>query len=291
MMKEIDRVFTKYPFFGSRQIAAYPRREKTVVGSHRVRRLMAKMDLEAICKRPSTSQSYPQHPVYPCLLRKMLIARPNQVWCANITFVPVKNGFLYLVAIMDWATRKVLNWRLSAMIRAALSVLSGDVKVCFPFLLLFLIKAGRGLLARWLLYLGFVTQDWERLFTLMLIYPVYLPFEIILQTLLQAVMSQMTRDTLIKGRISWAWIAGVLTRHLFTLLFIGVISYFVRRASDCKQEDFFGFLVALLVFVVAVVWDLASNFGIAAIVVERAGISGLCQSIQTADRKPPASDG
>ncbi|WP_106404309.1 IS3 family transposase [Thalassovita autumnalis] len=118
MMKEIDRVFTKYPFFGSRQIAAYLRREGTVVGRHRVRRLMAKMGLEAIYKRPRTSQRHPQHPVYPYLLRKMQIDRPNQVWCADITFVPVKNGFLYLVAIMDWATRKVLSWRLSNTMHA-----------------------------------------------------------------------------------------------------------------------------------------------------------------------------
>ena len=118
LMKEIDRVFTKYPFFGSRQIAAYLRRDGTVVGRHRVRRLMAKMGLEAIYKRPRTSQPHPQHPVYPYLLRKMQIDRPNQVWCADITFVPVRNGFLYLVAIMDWATRKVLSWRLSNTMHA-----------------------------------------------------------------------------------------------------------------------------------------------------------------------------
>jgi len=118
MMKEIDRVFTKYPFFGSRQIAAYLRREGTVVGRHRVRRLMAKMGLEAIYKRPRTSKPHPQHPVYPYLLRQMQIDRPNQAWCADITFVPVKNGFLYLVAIMDWATRKVLSWQLSNTMHA-----------------------------------------------------------------------------------------------------------------------------------------------------------------------------
>ena len=118
MMKEIDRVFTRYPFFGSRQIAAYLRREGIFVGRHRVRRLMAKMGLEAIYKRPRTSQPHPQHPVYPYLLRKMQIDRPNQVWCADITFVPVRNGFLYLVAIMDWASRKVLSWRLSNTMHA-----------------------------------------------------------------------------------------------------------------------------------------------------------------------------
>ena len=100
LMKEIDRVFTKYPFFGSRQSAAYLRREGTVVGRHRVRRLMVKTGLETIYKRPRTSQPHPQHPIYPYLLRKMQINRPNQVWCADITFVPVMNGFLYLVAIL-----------------------------------------------------------------------------------------------------------------------------------------------------------------------------------------------
>ncbi|ATG44210.1 putative transposase [Phaeobacter piscinae] len=123
MMKEVDRVFTRDPFFGSRQIAAYLRREGAVVGRHRVgrhrvRRLMAKMGLEALYKRPRTSQPHPQHPVYPYLLRKMQIDRPNQVWCADITFVPLRNGFLYLVAIMDWASRKVLSWRLSNMMHA-----------------------------------------------------------------------------------------------------------------------------------------------------------------------------
>jgi len=118
MMKEIDRVFTRYPFFGSRQIAAYLRREGIAVGRHRVRRLMAKMGLEAVYKRPRTSQPHPRHPVYPYLLRSMQIERPNQVWCADITFVPVRNGFLYLVAIMDWASRKVLSWRLSNTMHA-----------------------------------------------------------------------------------------------------------------------------------------------------------------------------
>ena len=117
-MKAIDRVFTKFPFFGSRQIVAYLRREGTVVERHRVRRLMSKMGLEAIYKRPRTSQPHPQHPVNPYLLRGMAIDRPNQVWCADITFVPVKRGFLYLVAIMDWATRKVLSWRLSNTMHA-----------------------------------------------------------------------------------------------------------------------------------------------------------------------------
>ena len=83
---------------------------------------MAKMGQEAIYKRPRTSQPHPQHPAFPYLLRKMVIGRPNQVWCADITFVPVKNGFLYLIAIVDWATRKVLSWRLNKMIHADVCV-------------------------------------------------------------------------------------------------------------------------------------------------------------------------
>ena len=118
LIPELPRQSTKFRIGSSRQIAAYLRREGTVIGRHRVRRLMAKMGLEATYKRPRTSRPHPQHPVYPYLLRKMQIDRPNQVWCADITFVPVRNGFLYLVAIMDWATRKVLSWRLSNTMHA-----------------------------------------------------------------------------------------------------------------------------------------------------------------------------
>mgnify|MGYP003114277992 FL=1 len=85
LMKAIDRVFTKYSFFGSRQIAAYLRRDGIVAERHRGRRLMTKMGLEAIYKRPRTSQPHPHHPVYPYLPRKMVIDRPNQVWCTDIT--------------------------------------------------------------------------------------------------------------------------------------------------------------------------------------------------------------
>ena len=118
LMKKIDKVFTAYPFFGSRQIMAFLRRDNVIVGRHRVQRLMAKMGLEAIYRRPNTSLPHPQHPVYPYLPRNMAITQPNQVWCSDITFIPVRGGFLYLVAIMDWATRKVLSWRLSNTMHA-----------------------------------------------------------------------------------------------------------------------------------------------------------------------------
>ena len=113
LMRQIDRVFTKYPFFGSRQIAAYLPRRGYHAGRHRVRRLMKIMGLEAIYKRPNTSKKHPENRIYPYLLRNMQITRANQVWCADISYIPVNRGFLYLVAIMDWATRKVLSWRLS----------------------------------------------------------------------------------------------------------------------------------------------------------------------------------
>jgi putative transposase len=115
LMNEIDRVFTKYPFFGSRQIAAYLPRSGFHAGHHRVRRLMGLMGLQAIYKGPNTSKKHPQHRIYPYLLLKLSITRPNHVWCSDITYIPVRRGFLYLVAIMDWAIRKVLAWRLDRL--------------------------------------------------------------------------------------------------------------------------------------------------------------------------------
>jgi len=113
LMRRIDELFLKYPFYGSRQMARHLRREGIEVGRHRVRRLMRLMGLEAIYQAPRTSQPHPAHRIYPYLLTGMVIDRPNQVWCADITYIPVSRGFLYLVAIMDWATRHVLAWRLS----------------------------------------------------------------------------------------------------------------------------------------------------------------------------------
>ncbi|AEI95580.1 putative integrase [Roseobacter litoralis Och 149] len=122
LMNGIDRVFTNYPFFGSRQIAAYFRRNGFHPGRHRVRRLMGIMGLQAIYRGPNTSKKHPQHGIYPYLLRKLPITRPNQVWCSDITHISVQREFLYLVAIMDWATRKVLAWRLSSTLDASFYV-------------------------------------------------------------------------------------------------------------------------------------------------------------------------
>jgi putative transposase len=107
---------------GSRQIAAYLPQSGFSAGRHRVRRLMSIIGLQAIYKGPNTSKKHPQHRIYPYLLRKLAITRPNQVWCSDITYIPVKNGFLYLVVIMDWATRKVLTWRLSNTLDASFCV-------------------------------------------------------------------------------------------------------------------------------------------------------------------------
>ena len=113
LMRRIDELFLKYPFYGSRQMVRQLRREGVHVGRHRVRRLMRLMGLQAIYQAPRTSDPHPEHRIYPYLLRNMVINRPNQVWCADITYIPVQRGFLYLVAIMDWASRHVLAWRLS----------------------------------------------------------------------------------------------------------------------------------------------------------------------------------
>ena len=122
LMHEIDRIFKKYPFFGSCQIAAYLLQSGFSAGRHRVRRLMGIMGLQAIYKAPNTSKKHPQHKIWPYFLRKLSITQPNHVWCSDITYIPVKNGFLYLVAIMDWATRKVLTWRLSNTLDASFCV-------------------------------------------------------------------------------------------------------------------------------------------------------------------------
>ena len=113
LMRRIDELFLRYPFYGSRQMARQLRREGVWVGRHRVRRLMRLMGLEAIYQAPKTSAPHPAHRVYPYLLRSLTVDGPDHVWCADITYIPVRRGFLYLVAIMDWATRHVLAWRLS----------------------------------------------------------------------------------------------------------------------------------------------------------------------------------
>ena len=118
LMRRIDEQFLATPWYGARQMVRHLRRQGHAVGRKRVRRLMAKMGLAAVYQRPRTTVPHPEHRIWPYLLRDLAIDRPNQVWCADITSIPMRRGFLYLVAVMDWASRKVLAWRLSNTLEA-----------------------------------------------------------------------------------------------------------------------------------------------------------------------------
>ena len=113
LMRAIDELFTAFPFLGSRRMAIMLREEGWSVNRKRVQRLMRKMGIEALGPKPRTTKPAPGHKIFPYLLRNMTIDRSNQVWAADITYIPIGRGFLYLVAIMDWASRAVLAWRLS----------------------------------------------------------------------------------------------------------------------------------------------------------------------------------
>ena len=113
LMRLIDEQFLETPYYGARQMTRYLLRLGHEVGRKRIGRLMGRMGLAAIYQKPRTSVPHPQHPIYPYLLKELVIDQPNQVWCSDITYIPMRKGFLYLTAIMDWVTRKVLAWRLS----------------------------------------------------------------------------------------------------------------------------------------------------------------------------------
>jgi putative transposase len=112
-MHRIDEIFTVSPFYGSRKILEGLRREGVSIGRERVQSLMREMGLIAIYPKPNLSRRHLEHQVYPYLLGNISIERPNQVWSADITYIRLRSGFLYLVAIMDWFSRYVLSWRLS----------------------------------------------------------------------------------------------------------------------------------------------------------------------------------
>ena len=118
LMRLIDQQYLETPWYGARQMARHLRRQGYCVSRKRSGRLMRLMGLAAIYQKPNTSKPQPQHKVYPYLLRNLNIDRPNQVWCADITYIPMRRGFFYLVAIMDWHSRKVLSWRLSSTMDA-----------------------------------------------------------------------------------------------------------------------------------------------------------------------------
>ena len=118
LMQVMDRQYLETPFFGSRRMRAWLEREGMVVGRKRVQRLMRILGLGAIYRGPGTSRPAPEHRVYPYLLRNVQITQPNQVWAADITYLLMARGFLYLVAIMDWRSRYVVSWRLSNTLEA-----------------------------------------------------------------------------------------------------------------------------------------------------------------------------
>jgi len=114
LMKLIDRQYLATPFYGARKIAVVLKKQSGLtVNRKRVRRLMQFMGIRAVYRRPRTSKPAPEHEIYPYLLRDLKIKRPNQVWAADITYIPMSRGFLYLVAIIDWYSRYVISWRLS----------------------------------------------------------------------------------------------------------------------------------------------------------------------------------
>jgi putative transposase len=113
LMRRIDELHLEYPFAGARMLRDLLRGEGYDVGRKHVGTLMGKMGIEALYRRPNTSRAHPAHPVYRYLLRGLSIERSNQVWTLDITYIPMARGFVYLVAVMDWHSRKVLAWRLS----------------------------------------------------------------------------------------------------------------------------------------------------------------------------------
>jgi putative transposase len=122
LMRRIDELHLELPFYGSRRMMFELNKEGRGVNRKRVRRLMRVMGIEALVPRPGTSKAAPGHKIYPYLLRGLAITEPNHVWASDITYIPMAHGFLYLVAIIDWASRAVLAWRLSNTIDSGFCV-------------------------------------------------------------------------------------------------------------------------------------------------------------------------
>jgi putative transposase len=118
IMRRMDELHLEFPFAGSRMLRDLLRQENIEIGRQHVATLMKKMAIEAIYRRPNTSKPAPGHKIYPYLLRKLAIVRPNQVWATDISYIPMAKGFVYLVAIVDWFSRKVLAWRVSITMEA-----------------------------------------------------------------------------------------------------------------------------------------------------------------------------
>ena len=122
IMRRLDELHLLYPFAGSRMLRDLLRQKGTAVGRLHVATLMKRMRIEAIYRRPNTSKSAPGHKIYPYLLRKLAVTRPNQVWATDNTYIPMARGFVYLVAIVDWFTRRVLAWLISISLDAGFCI-------------------------------------------------------------------------------------------------------------------------------------------------------------------------
>ena len=118
LMRHMDELHLEHPFAGSRMLRDMLRRDGHEVGRKRITRLMRKMGIEALYRRRNTSKRHPGHRIYPYLLRDLTITRPNHVWAMDITYLPMKQGFVYLAVVLDWATRRVLSWRISNSLTA-----------------------------------------------------------------------------------------------------------------------------------------------------------------------------
>jgi putative transposase len=122
IMRRIDKLHLEYPFAGSRMLRDMLRREGIGIGRRHVATLMKRMGIEAIYRRPNTSKPAPGHKIYPYLLRGLTVDHPNQVWAMDITYIPMARGFVYLAAVVDWFSRRVLAWRLSITMEASFCI-------------------------------------------------------------------------------------------------------------------------------------------------------------------------
>jgi putative transposase len=122
IMRRMDELHLEFPFAGSRMLRDLLNQEGTPIGRRHVATLMKRMGIEALYRKPSTSKPAPGHKVYPYLLRGMTIDRPNQVWAMDITYIPMARGFVYLAAVVDWCSRRVLAWRVSITLEAAFCI-------------------------------------------------------------------------------------------------------------------------------------------------------------------------
>lgn len=122
LMRRIDELHLEHPFAGSRMVRDMLRREGSLCGRRHISTLMRRMGIEVLYRKPNTSSRHPRHPVYPYLLRGVAVTQPNQVWAMDITYVPMARGFVYLAAVVDWFSRRVLSWRLSITMDAAFCI-------------------------------------------------------------------------------------------------------------------------------------------------------------------------